>query len=151
LLKTAVALSILACALGAAAQQQDRGYWQAASHTAAGVTGDITISDTKLTIDFKAFALASIRNLKPVEVSSVFDADVNAAGPGTLYRLNIAGDQRFVHKNTLCGTENTQWMATYLTGKTLQAAFFSGDAEPVFSFDAISHSANLCGTYTYVR
>jgi hypothetical protein len=43
-------------------------------------------------------------------------------------------------------------MATYLTDpKTLQVAFFSGDAEPVFTIDAVSNSSRLCGTYSFVR
>jgi hypothetical protein len=149
--RAAVAISVLACALHAVAQNQDRGYWQAASNTAAAITGDIEISDAKLKIDFKSYPLASIRTLKPAEVSAVFDADVNTAGPGTLYRLKIPAAQRFVHKNTLCGVEDTQWMAAYVTGKSLQIAFFSGDEAPVFTFDAIAHSSSLCGTYVYVR
>jgi hypothetical protein len=56
-----------------------------------------------------------------------------------------------VHKNTLCGGEDTQWMAAYVKGKSLQVAFFSGGEAPVFTFDAIAHSSNLCGTYSYVR
>jgi hypothetical protein len=149
--RTAIAISILACALVGAAQQQDRGNWQAASNTAARITGDIAISNTKLTIDFMGFVLAPIRGLKPAEVSAVFDADANAASSGALYRLSVPGEQRFLHKNTLCGTESTQWMATYVAGKTLEVAFFSGEAEPVFTFEAIAQSPNLCGTYTYVR
>ncbi len=151
LLRAAVAISILAYAPCGAAQQQDRGHWQAASNTAASITGDIAISNTKLTIEFKSFVVAPIRSLKPAEVSAVFDADVNTAGPGSLYRLNVPAEQRFVHKNTLCGTQSTQWMATYVAGKTLEVAFFAGDGEPVFSFDAIAHSPNLCGTFTYMR
>jgi hypothetical protein len=151
LLRTAIAVLGLTCALRCAAQQQDRGNWQAASNTAASITGDIAISSTKLSIDFKGFVLAPIRSLKPAEVGAVFDADVNTAGPGTLYRLNIPAEQRFLHKNTLCGTDSTQWMATYVTGKTMSVALFSGEAEPVFAFDAIAHSQNVCGTYMYVR
>lgn len=150
-LRMAVAFLILACALRGAAQQQDRGYWKAASSTAARITGDIAISNTKLTIDFMGFVSAPIRSLKPTEVSAVFDADVDTAGAGSLYRLNIPAAQRFLHKNTLCGTDGTKWMATYVVGKTLDVAFFSGEAEPVFSFDAIAHSPNLCGSYAYVR
>jgi uncharacterized surface anchored protein len=146
---TFVATLALASTLSCAAQ--GRGYWQAASNNASAITGDITLSDAKITISFKAFPLASIRDLKPAEVSAVFDIDVNTAGSGTLYRLKVPADQRFQHKNTLCGTQDTQWMAAYVVGKSLQVAFFSGEEEPVFTFDAISHSTNLCGTYTYVR
>ena len=123
----------------------------AASNSAATITGDIAIGDAKLTIYLKAFPLAPIRTLKPAEVSSVFDADADTVGFGTLYRLKVPAEQRFVHKNTLCGTQDTQWMAAYAAGKVLEVAFFSGDEAPVFTFDAITHSTNLCGTYTYVR
>lgn len=147
---TLVAILLIPCALHASAQQ-DRGYWQSVSNSASSITGDIAISETRLSINFRNFTIASIRTLKPEEVSAVFDADVNTAGPGTLYRLNIPAAQRFVHKNTLCGEEATQWMATYASGKTLRLAFFSGNEEPKFTFEAISNSTALCGTYTYAR
>jgi hypothetical protein len=151
MLRAAVVIPILTCALHAAAQKQDRGNWQAASNTAASITGNIEISEAKLTIDLKGFPIASIRSLQPAEVSSVFNADVDTAGPGTLYRLRVPAAQRFLHKNTLCGTQDAQWMAAYVDGKSLQVAFFSGDEAPVFTFDAITHSSDLCGTYVYVR
>ncbi len=65
--------------------------------------------------------------------------------------MNIPGGQRFLHKNTLCGGEDTKWMATYVTGHTLNVAFFSGDDMPVFTFDTISKSTDLCGTFGYER
>jgi hypothetical protein len=142
---------MLACALHGAAQKEDRGYWQAASNNAARITGDITIAETKLSINFKGFPIAPVRSLKPEEVGAVFDADVNTAGAGALYRLSVPSTQRFLHKNTLCGTEDTQWMVTYAGGRTLEVAFFSGEVEPVFTFDAIAHSPDLCGAFSYVR
>jgi hypothetical protein len=111
----------------------------------------VTVGDLKVTINFLTFALAPIRRLKPVEVSAVFDADVNAGIEGSLYRLRVPAGQRFSHKNTLCGDEDTQWMATYVGGRTMQVAFFSGDDEPVFTFDAVQKSSALCGVYTYAR
>jgi hypothetical protein len=140
---------LLAGAVAAAAQ--DQGGWYAASTTATSITGDIAISKDRVAIDFISYPLASIRTLKPVEVSAVFDADVNAGINGMLYRLKVPAGQRFLHKNTLCGDEDTQWMATYVTGHTLEVAFFSGDDMPVFTFDAISKSPALCGTFAYSR
>ena len=144
---------VLACALACAAQAnaQEEGFWRAASSAAASVTGDIAISDAKVTIDYWVFPATPIRSLKPVEVSAVFDADVNAGINGDLYRLRVPPDKRFLHHNTLCGSAETQWMATYVTGRTLRVAFFSGDDMPVFTFDTISNSTTLCGTYTYAR
>jgi len=136
---------------GVPVHAQDQGYWRAASSNANAITGDVTISASRVTIDYLTFTMAPIRRLKPVEVSSVFDADVNAGIEGMLYRLKVPPAQRFLHKNTLCGDEETQWMATYVTGRTLNVAFFSGDDEPVFTFDAIQHSSAVCGTFSYSR
>ena len=113
------------------------------------ITGDIAIAKERFRSTSSTYPLAPIRTLKPVEVSAVFDADVNAGISGMLYRLRVPAAQRFLHKNTLCGGEDTQWMATYVTGKTLKVAFFSGDDMPVFAFDAISKSTALCGTFAY--
>jgi hypothetical protein len=134
-----------------AAMAQDKGYWRASSSTAASITGDISISDAKVMINFSGFPLAPIRKLEPAELGAVFDADVNGAGSGNLYRLNIPGSKRFLRHNTLCGTEDVQWMATYVENKTLQMALFSGSSTPVFQFDALHNSSSLCGTFTYAR
>jgi hypothetical protein len=147
---TAVGLLLAACAVHAGAQE-DHGYWRMASSNAKAVTGDIDIGELKVTIDFLTFPIAQIRRLKPVEVSAVFDADINAGIQGTLYRLNVSPGQRFLHKNTLCGDQATQWMATYATGKTLNVAFFSGDDAPTFTFDAMQNTSTACGTYVYSR
>ncbi|HEY1804494.1 MAG TPA: hypothetical protein VGG45_08420 [Terracidiphilus sp.] len=147
------AAAALACALAASlpAAAQDGGAWRAASTNAISITSDIAIAKNKLEIDYFTYPLAPIRPLKPVEVSAVFDADVNAGISGMLYRLKIPAAQRFLKKNTLCGDEDTQWMATYVAGKTLNVAFFSGEDMPVFTFDAISKSTALCGTFAYTR
>ena len=146
-----VVLAALVCGAARASAQEDRGLWMAASSEAKAITGDIAIGKDRVTIDLISFPLAAIRGLKPVEVSAVFDADVNAGIGGRLYRLDVPGQQRFAHKNTLCGDENTEWMATYVTGRTLQVAFFSGDDMPVFTFEAIEKSTALCGRFSYSR
>ncbi len=142
---------VLLVGLSAGANAQDSGAWHAASSNATSITSDIAILKDKVSIDFLIYPLAPIRTLKPVEVSAVFDADVSAGISGMLYRMNIPGGQRFLHKNTLCGGEDTKWMATYVTGHTLNVAFFSGDDMPVFTFDAISKTTDLCGTFGYDR
>jgi len=139
----------LVCSLPSAAQ--DKGMWRSTSSNANAITGDIVISESKLSIAFMGFPIAEIRSLTPIEISAVFDADSNVAQAGNLYRMNIAAAQRFLHHNTLCGTEDTQWMATYIEGRNLHVAFFSGSDMPVFKFEAISNSTDLCGTFTYTR
>ncbi len=143
------ALFVLVLAVPCMAQIQ--GYWRAASETTAAITGDIVLSKGKLSINFNSFPIAEIRELKPAEIGAVFDADLNAGGIGTLYRLNIPATRRFVHKNTICGTEDTQWMAAYAEGKVLRIAFFSGPDAPVFTFDAMQNGTERCATFTYVR
>lgn len=148
-LRRIIAILAMFCTLPCLAQ--DKGDWRAASKTASSITGDIEISGDKLMINFTPFLLAQARALAPSEVAAAFDADINANPTGTLYHLVVPASKRFLHHNTLCGTEDTQWMATYVTGNTLQVAFFSGSAAPVFTIDALDHSTDLCGTYTYVR
>jgi len=145
----AAACLMMACSLSSAAQ--DKGYWRASSSTAAAITGDIAIADHKLTINFAGFVMAPIRQLSAAEVAAAFDADANTAGSGNLYRLNVPAAKRFLHHNTLCGTADTQWMATYVEDRTLHVTFFSGPNAPVFTFDGIANSTDLCGTFTYVR
>ncbi|WP_433967624.1 hypothetical protein [Tunturiibacter gelidiferens] len=130
---------------------QEKGYWRAESSTAQSITGDIGFSGEKMSINFTGFVIAQIRSLEPGEVSAVFDADSSGGGSGNLYRLNIPAAKKFLHKNTLCGTEDVQWMATYVVGRSLKIAFFSGPKMPVFTLTEIGNSTDLCGTFSYVR
>jgi hypothetical protein len=130
---------------------QEKGMWRAANKTAQSITGDVALSDARLAINFSSFTIARIRDLNPGEVSSVFDADSNAALGGNLYRLSIPAAKKFLHHNSLCGSEETQWMATYVADGTLHLAFFSGPKMPVFTADAIANTTDLCGTFAYVR
>ena len=133
------------------APAQEHGNWRAASKTAQSVTGDLAFGNEKLTINFASFAVAEIRPLKPAEIAAAFDGADGTAGLGHLYRLSIPADRRFLHKNTLCGSEETQWMATYVSGKALQIAFFSNAAPPLFTTEALNNNSNLCGTYSYTH
>jgi hypothetical protein len=142
-------LLALACSLTCLAQ--DKGYWRAASSTANSITGDISLSDSRVTIDFFAFQMVQARTLTPAEIAAVFDADINAGGGGKLYHVTIPADRRFLKHNTLCGTEQTEWMVTFVSGGRLQVAFFSGAQAPVLTFDAVGNSTDLCGTFTYSR
>jgi len=148
-LRTLLAYLLLICCLSAHAEE--RGYWRAASNSARTVTGDITLADEKLTINFSTTTISKIRALEPSEISAVFDTDSNAPGTASLYRLNIPSAKKFLHKNSLCGAEDTHWMVAYGAANTLQLAFFSGEKPPVLTFDAIANSTDKCGTYTYVK
>ena len=152
LLKT-LAASLLICTLTAAAavQAQDKGYWRAVSNTARSITGDLSLGDEKIIINFVPFPMVKARTLEKAEISALFDVDSTATGDGTLYRLTVPAAKKFLNKNTLCGAEDTQWMVTYVSGKSLRLALFSGQKAPVFTFNAISNSTDLCGTFEYAR
>jgi hypothetical protein len=145
---TAVA-AILLCTV--ITHAQEKGYWRAASNTARSITGDITLSDEKITINFSSTTMAHVRSLDAAELSSVFDLDASGAATGSLYHLNIPATKKFLHKNTLCGSSDVQWMVTYATQGNLQLALFSGEKPPTFTFDAIKNSTDVCGTFTYIR
>jgi hypothetical protein len=104
-----------------------------------------------LAINFSSFTIARIRALESGEVSAVFDVDTNIGGRGNLYRLSIPATKKFLHKNTLCGSEDTQWMAAFVSGRILHLAFFSGEKMPVFTPDAMANTTDLCGTFSYAR
>ena len=130
---------------------QDKGYWRANGSTAQSITGDVALSDEKIAINLSNFTIAHIRALNSEEVGAVFNPDNIAGASGNLYRLSIPSSKRFLKKNSLCGSEDTQWMVTYVSGRSLQIAFFSGQKPPVFTSDAISNSTDLCGTFSYGR
>jgi len=130
---------------------QDKGAWRSSSSTANSITGDIAISNDKLSINFALYTIADIRKLQPAEGAALFNTDPNAPGGGNLYRLDIPGTKRFVHHNTLCGNEDVQWMTSYSQGRDLHVAFFSGSKMPDLTPDALANSTDLCGTFTYSR
>ena len=144
------AASLLICCL-IPAHAQERGFWQAASNSARSITGDVTLADEKITINFSTSTISKIRVLAATEVSAVFDTDSGTTAAGSLYRLKIPAEKKFLHKNSLCGSENVQWMVAYAQGNSLQLAFFSGDKPPVFTFDAIGNSTDKCGTFSYLK
>ena len=125
--------------------------WRPVSTTARAITGPVVCGEEKLSINFSTFAIAQIRGLTPEETTAVFGGASDASGRGDLYRLSIPGARVFLHKNTLCGGEDAQWMATTVAGKSLQVAFFSGAQMPVFTAEAIGSTTALCGTFLYAR
>jgi hypothetical protein len=131
--------------------QQQNGMWRADSQTARSITGDIALADQKITLNFTSFPMIRVRELTPAELSAAFDAGATTPGSGSLYKLSIPAGKTFLRRNTLCGKESTEWLATYVSKNALQLAFFSGQRPPVFTLEAISNSTDTCGTYTYFR
>lgn len=143
--------ALLACSLifSVSAFAQDTGYWRAYSNTAKSITGDVGLTNEKLSLNFTTYWIAQIRSLTPAELSAAFGTDASAAGTGNLYRLSIPADKKLLHKNTLCGSEPTQWLVTYSTGRTLQLAFFSTSKMPVLTPEAMTNNSDLCGVFEY--
>ena len=133
-----------------AARAQESGPWRASSNNAKSITGDLFFSPLKITINFTNFTIAQIRSLQTQEASALFNPD-NPTGGGNLFRVDIPADKHFLHKNTLCGSEDTQWIVTYAQGRDLQVAFFSGGTPPVLTVDAVNNAPNLCGVFSYIR
>jgi len=144
-----VSVVVLAGSLSCTAQ--DKGSWRPASDTTYSMTGEITIAETNMAINVTKVPVAPVRKLTPAEVSAVFDADTNAGIGGKLYRVHVPPGVYMSGGSLLCGKEVIRWMATYVLGRNLRVAFFSGEDMPVFTFDAISNSTALCGTYAYMR
>jgi hypothetical protein len=145
-------LAVLAFSLTITAlYAQDNGNWRAVSKTARAITGDLALSTTKVSINFVAFPISPTRVLTPAEIAALFDLDAVPVSTATLYRLDIPAQKRFLHNNTLCAGDTTQWMVAWANGRELEVAFFSGPKIPVFTHEAISTSTDLCGAYTYAR
>lgn len=150
--RTALALSpALLIAVAVPAQQQEEGLWRASSQTARAITGDVAFAPNRLTMNFLAFPISRIRALGNEEIDAAFSPDPGAQGNGSLFRLNIPSSQKFLHKNTICGSDDATWLATFLSGRTLALKFFSGQKPPDLSPEALANSSDLCGTYIYSR
>ena len=140
---------MLLCSVQSGAQ--DKGTWRAASTTARGITGDVTFLNEKIAINFNSFPVAQIRSIEPSEASAAFNAENSSEGSGNLYRMSIPAEKKFLHHNTICGSDDTQWMVTYTSGRNLSLAFFSGEKMPVLTLDSLANATNLCGTFSYTR
>jgi hypothetical protein len=142
---------LLAVALFAvpALHAQEKGDWRPVSANAKSITGELWFTDSKIIINFLGFITAPIRPITHDEAMALFDPD--AEGTGNLYRVDIPADKKFLHKNTLCGSEPTAWVITYVTGKTMHLAFFTEPSIPTLTMDALKDSQRLCGTFTYQR
>jgi hypothetical protein len=80
-----------------------------------------------------------------------FDDDPGTAHSGSLFKLDISGSRKFLHKNTLCANEDAEWMATYVSGHALRVAFFSSQKPPLLTIGGRANATDLCGTYSYVK
>jgi hypothetical protein len=144
-----LAVGIIVFVMVGAMPAQERGYWSAQSSSARSITGDLSFAPDKITINFSTFTLAQIRELKPEEKQALFPDE--EAGKGNLFRVQISSDKRFLHKNSLCGGEETDWVVTWVSGKKMDVAMFSGGSIPSLTPDALATGQRMCGTFTYTK
>ncbi|MGA1799097.1 hypothetical protein VH567_09985 [Sphingomonas sp. 4RDLI-65] len=115
--------------------------WSATSTTAMAITGDITLSPTRLMAAGKVFPLAVVADV------TTFGT---ARGPqaARLLRITKRVNPVLRNGNRLCGAAPVRWIAVYRSdaGKMLNLAAFSGARQPKGESDA-----GLCGTFLYAR
>ncbi len=116
--------------------------WEAMSHTATAITGDIRLSPHRLKTARAALPLAVARDLP------AFKAEGGRLVGARVLRVTRPADPVLLNGNRLCGTAPVHWLAVWRDdgGKTLSMAVFSGDALPTGLDDP-----GLCGTYGYTR
>ena len=130
---------------------QEKGYWRAASQTAKSITGDVSFTKEKVTINLSSYWIAQIRTVTPEEARAAFGVESGDGGSGNLYRLSIPGDMKFLRRNTLCGGEDVQWAVTYVARHRLAMDLFSGTHMPVLTAAGLTDAPNFCGTFSYVK
>ncbi|WP_093569591.1 hypothetical protein [Methylobacterium sp. 174MFSha1.1] len=114
--------------------------WSALSRTAMAITGDITLSPTRLVAAGKSLPLAVA-------------ADVPAFGtltgpvPARILRVTKPVDPVLLRGNRLCGAP-VRWIVAYRgdDGRRLTLAAFTGDTLPTRE-----SGPGLCATFSYAR
>ena len=134
-----ITVALLASTSVAAAPRTER--WSATSRTAMAITGDITLSPTKLVMARRA--------VLPLKVDS--DTKTFATNTGNqaarILRVTKPANPKLLNGNSLCGTP-VRWIAVYRSngGRDLNLAAFSNSRRPTGESDT-----GLCGTFLYSR
>ena len=135
----AILIAGLSSGVAFAAPKAER--WSATSSTAMAITGDITLSPTRL-IMARGVTL-------PLKVDSDTKAFWTSSGnqAARILRVTKPADPKLLHGNTLCG-KPVRWTAVYQSnrGKDLNLAAFSSTRRPSGEGDT-----GLCGTFLYSR
>lgn len=134
----AAVVTALIPAIALAASGVER--WTAASTTAIGITGDITLSPTRLTAAGRTFPLAVAADVKDFTSNTGMQA-------ARILRVTHPSDPILKNGNTLCGAP-VRWIAVYRSdgGKSLNLSAFTGGRQPTGET-----GSNLCGTFLYTR
>ncbi|MBN8809410.1 MAG: hypothetical protein J0I47_14405 [Sphingomonas sp.] len=135
-LTTAILLLIPAAAFAAAGVER----WSATSTTAMAITGDITLSPTRLVANGKVF---------PLVVAADVTDFASTTGPQAARILRVTKPVNPVLRNgnRLCGSP-VRWIAVYRTdrGRNLNLSAFSGVRRPTGET-----GTGTCGTFLYSR
>ncbi|MFH6782892.1 MULTISPECIES: hypothetical protein [Methylobacterium] len=133
-----VAASLLAAAPVLAGPGAER--WTALSKTAMAITGDISLSPTRL---------VAAGRIVPLSVAADVPAFATLSGPvpARILKVTPPADPKLLHGNTLCGAP-VRWIVAYRkdAGRSLTLAAFSGETLP-----AGESGSGLCATFSYAR
>lgn len=135
-----LSLSVLAAASAGSAAAPRVEHWTATSTTAMGITGDISLSPSRLVAAGKVFPLAVSADVKD------FGSN-NGPQAARILKVTHPMDPVLRNGNRLCGAP-VRWIAVYRSdqGKSLNLSVFSGTARPT------SETGNgICGTFLYSR
>ena len=121
-------------------------HWQALSRTATGITGDITLTATKLT-----FA-----NQTSIDLATI-EQDANTGQ--TLYRVTSKTNPELLNGNFICGNKPIDYIVVRVSGKTpgqsdmqLMAYYYPGQLQlsdlPLKDKDDVNRM--MCALFTYV-
>jgi uncharacterized RDD family membrane protein YckC len=141
---------------GETAQSSPR-TWMPHSDSATWVTGPILMSTTGISIKNIIYPLTLTRPLKGNELESaaqIFHLQSSQDDEGWLFRANISSATRLINDNTLCGTDDAQWLIAVVTPdgpsttRELHLMFFSGDSEPAIQ-PGLEKSSKECSSFVY--
>ena len=136
------------CSCWVCAAQENR-TWHATSTTARSITGDVTLANAKMAINYSSWPIAQIRALQPSRTrSAAFDLDGTPEGTGILSGWTSRRKAVSSSKNTLCGGRRCA-VDGHLRGGSQPAAGVSsrGRRMPVLTGEAMVDGTNLCGTF----
>jgi len=114
--------------------------WSATSTTAMAITGDITLSPTRLSAAGKSFPLA-------IAADDPAFGTTTGPVPARILKVTRPADPVLLRGNRLCGSP-VRWIVVYRSdaGRSLNLAAFTGEARPTGE-----SGPSLCGTFLYGR
>jgi hypothetical protein len=124
-----------------ASAEKGEEHWMVLSKTAMSITGDISLSPTRLTVDHHDFPLRVAADLPRY---GSFSGKV----PARVLKVTRKMDPALLNGNRLGCRGPIEWIVVYRLdhGTTLGMDVFDGPKAPTTDADP-----GMCGTYTYAR